>query len=345
MIDKSKYRLIADGLRIRIRNGELPPGQKFYTRKQLCEKFGISLMTAFNVQKILQEQGLISNIPGVGFFINPPETYSINQLTAPVRKIRMIGSPQALGADADFGSELVAGVREKCAEKDLQFNLELVQVLNNPARIINTSRRLDADEALVIFLHDELLPEVVNLLISPEVRVVTVNRTFPDKPAVLPDLHAAMKDILDFCRRKGAKKLLYTGQCSSWIMLHHESEFFRIFNDQRSNYGFEVENDFSGTYPALTEHIKSFQPDAVIFPNDASGIWLRDHHFAGVKDRPLFVGFGDTLVLSAQTPKLRYTFRPDAAEMGRKAVEILLKYDVISRPPLDELVGGKFMER
>ena len=57
------------------------------------------------------------------------------------------------------------------------------------------------------------------------------------------------------------------------------------------------------------------------------------------------LGFGDTLALSAQTPKLRYTFRPDAAEMGRKAVEILLKYDVISRPPLDELVGGKFMER
>ena len=70
MRDKSKYRMIADALRDRIYSGELVSGEKFYTRQQLCNLYNISSMTAFNVQKQLQNAGLIFSEPGVEILQN-----------------------------------------------------------------------------------------------------------------------------------------------------------------------------------------------------------------------------------------------------------------------------------
>lgn len=344
MKDKSKYRFIADKLITLIHSGELVSGEKFYTRQQLCERFNISLMTAYHVQKILQERGLISNVPGVGFFINRPDMYQILHPNSPVRKIRMIGSPQAIGAEAEFGSKLVSGVKTACENHGLAFNIEFVQVLNNPLRIINTSRHLDRDEGLVVFLHDELLPEVVNLLMSPDVRVVTIGKTFPNKSAVLHDWRHVVKEVLAFCRRRHAKKLLYTGQCSFWNSPHIETEYFENFSEMAAAYGFEYETDFSGNFPAIVTHIKEYQPDMVIFPTDEPALRLHDHYFADFAGRPPFVGFGDLPSLDTKN-KLRYTYRPDAAEMGRRAVEMVLKLDNCIHPPLDEKVAGVFIER
>ena len=159
MKDKSKYRMIADRLRYQIECGELVSGSKFHTRQQLCELFHISPMTAFQVQKALREQGLIANAPGASFFVNRPETILKSRYSAPLKRVRMIGSPQAVGENAEFGSRIGRGARDGCAEHRLEFRLELVQVLNNPAHIINTSRKLEPDEGLMVFLHDELLPE------------------------------------------------------------------------------------------------------------------------------------------------------------------------------------------
>ncbi len=344
MKDKSKYRMIADSLRDRIYSGELISGEKFYTRKQLCELYNISLMTAFNVQKLLQDDGLIFSEPGVGFFVNRPEMYRINHPSEPVRKIRMIGSPQAIGKEADFGSQLVKGVREACEKHDLTLNVELVQVLNNPMHIINTSRRLDADEALLVFLHDELLPEVVNLLLSPDVRAVTISRTFPDKPAVLCDIADVVRQILALCERKKVHKVLYAGQCNHWISLRHESVFFEMFERFIQDHDFEYETDFSGNFPQLVKHIKEYEPDAVIFSQDEGALRLRDKYFAAGEKRPVFIGYGD-YDAGGKAQKLRYTYWPDGAEMGRRAVEILLKPDINIRPSLYEYVAGKLIER
>lgn len=344
MKSRSKYRVIADNLRDRIICGELSTGEKFYTRKQLCAMFNISLMTAFNVQKILQDDGLIICEPGVGFFVNRPEMYRLSHPNAPVRKIRMIGSPQAIGEKAVFGSELVAGVREKCEEYGLELTVEFVQVLDNPAHVINTSRCLAEDEALVVFMHDELLPEVVNLLLSPDVRAVTVSRTFPDKPAILHDIRHAAKTILDFCRKLKAAKVLYAGQCSHWKILRHESEFFAAFKELAENYDFEYETDFSGKFPVIVEHIKTSQPDVVVFSQDEPAVRLLSHFYSNGEMRPPFVGFGDFHSVEGEA-KLRYTYRSDAREMGRMAVETVLKLDDGFHPPLDVRVPGIFIER
>ena len=89
----------------------------------LCDLFHISPMTAFQVQKSLQEQGLISNVPGIGFFVNRPEVSLMTRYSAPLKKVRMIGSPQAVGENAEFGSRIVRDARGPVVSRRSQCNM------------------------------------------------------------------------------------------------------------------------------------------------------------------------------------------------------------------------------
>ena len=338
MKDKSKYRMIADMLKYQIECGELVSGSKFYTRQQLCELYAISPMTAFQVQRVLQERGLIANAPGVGFFVNRPEIMLQTRYTAPLKKVRMIGSPQAVGEGAAFGSRIVSAAKKFCAKQGLSFQLELVQVLDNPAHVINTSRHLDPDEGLLVYLHDELLPEIVNILLTPGVRAVTVNRSFPDRPAVLTDMRHAASEILRFCEERKVKRILYAGQCSVWIRLQQESEFYEAFCDQLGKR--KCDFDFSGSFYEIAERIRRTRPDAVIFSDDNAALHLRNHYLEGEPFIPLLTGFGGYPVQEKGLERI-CTYRQDAEEMGRRAVRILMKLADKVKPPLYERVKGK----
>ena len=342
MKDKSKYRLIADDLRYQIECGELVSGTKFHTREQLCRLFQISPMTAFQVQRTLQEQGLIAKAPGLGFFVNRPEVVSKSRFPAPLKKVRMIGSPQAVGEEAEFGSRIVAGAKEACAENGLQFRLELVQVLENPAHVINTSRQLDADEGVMLYLHEELLPEVVNLLLSPRARAVTVNRPFPDKPAVLTDMRHAAAETLRYLRARRVKRLLYAGQCSYWTRLQQESEFYEAFRELAS--GLDCEYDFSGSFYDIAARIRRTKPDAVVFSDDNAALHLRNHYLKNAKFKPILTGVGGYPILEKGLESID-TYREDAEELGRRAVRLLLKLGDRVKPPLFERVKGKFVKQ
>ncbi|MBQ7396871.1 MAG: GntR family transcriptional regulator [Lentisphaeria bacterium] len=341
MRDKSKFRMIADQFRYMIRSGELVSGEKFHTRKELCSLYNISLMTAFHVQEELQKDGLIANVPGVGFFVNSPEVFKTSQATKPIKRVRMIGSPQAIGKEAEFGSAIVRGAQEECKLYDIEFDLELVQVLNNPARIINTSRKLASDEALLIMLHSELLPEVVNLLLAPEVRAVTTYRSFPGKASVLPDLRYAARQTVDFLKRRGVKKFLYAGLCSRWQFPQHETEFYENICEAAKEFTFEA--DFSGNFRELEKHAAEFAPDAIVFSQSDAAVHFADNHLVNYSKRPIITGYGHA-VLQGKEKTLDAVYYPDAFGMGKKAVRLLLTPDMGNRIPLWERVGGKLIE-
>ena len=339
--DKSKYRMIADNFRYMIHSGELKSGSKFHTRKELCDMFHISPMTAFNVQKILQDDGLITNVPGIGFYVSCAELDQAYNSRKKLRKIRMVGSPQAIGKEAVFGSEIVNGVRSFCDANGLEFEIEFVQVLNNPAHIINTSRRLDQDEALLVLLHSELLPEIVNLLISPQVKAVTIHRSFPGKPAVLPDWGHVVTELFTFCRKHNVRKLLYAGQCSRWSFSQSESEFFEKICDKVS--GFDWKYNLSGNFRNIAEDIENYQPDAVIFSHSDAAVHLKKNYFEKMAKTPLVIGFGHS-VNCDQEEHLSAVYYPDGRTMGEKAAELLTLPDINIRPPLFCRVGGHFKE-
>lgn len=54
----------------RIRNGELRPGDKFYSENTLCAKFGLSRQTVRHAAAILEEEGLLRRVRGSGTYIS-----------------------------------------------------------------------------------------------------------------------------------------------------------------------------------------------------------------------------------------------------------------------------------
>ncbi|WP_433051154.1 GntR family transcriptional regulator [Dactylosporangium sp. CS-033363] len=68
------YRQLATVLRDRIRNGELPPGRRMPSEKDLHDEFGLARETVRRAMAVLRSEGLIEIRPGHGTFVvdTPP---------------------------------------------------------------------------------------------------------------------------------------------------------------------------------------------------------------------------------------------------------------------------------
>jgi len=68
------YRQLATVLRDRIRNGELPPGRRLPSEKDLHDEFGLARETIRRALAVLRQEGLIEVRHGHGTFVaeTPP---------------------------------------------------------------------------------------------------------------------------------------------------------------------------------------------------------------------------------------------------------------------------------
>jgi DNA-binding GntR family transcriptional regulator len=65
---------VAEALRAQIQSGELTPGQKLPTARELQQIFGIASATTQNALRVLKDEGLIYSVHGRGVFVRklPP---------------------------------------------------------------------------------------------------------------------------------------------------------------------------------------------------------------------------------------------------------------------------------
>src|SRR3954468_12553745 len=66
------YRQLATVLRKRIRDGELPPGQRMPSEKDLHDEFGLARETVRRALAILRNEGLVEGRQGHGTFVVQP---------------------------------------------------------------------------------------------------------------------------------------------------------------------------------------------------------------------------------------------------------------------------------
>ena len=104
-----RYQEIADALRARIQDGELAPGARLETQRQLASTFGVTLMTLRQALEVLEREKLIERRHGLGTFVAAPSVdYDILQLR------RFAGDLSAQGEEVTtrlLGSDFVAGER------------------------------------------------------------------------------------------------------------------------------------------------------------------------------------------------------------------------------------------
>ncbi|SCF46470.1 winged helix-turn-helix domain-containing protein [Micromonospora mirobrigensis] len=66
---KAKWAQLADHLRERIESGELAPGEKLPSTAQLKEEHGVSQTVVRQAIFLLQTQGWVEGVHGVGVFV------------------------------------------------------------------------------------------------------------------------------------------------------------------------------------------------------------------------------------------------------------------------------------
>ena len=67
--DPRLYRQVAHALREQINDGELKPGTPTPPIKTLCQETGYSRQTIGKALRLLAAEGLITRIPGLGYYI------------------------------------------------------------------------------------------------------------------------------------------------------------------------------------------------------------------------------------------------------------------------------------
>ncbi|MEU7019252.1 GntR family transcriptional regulator [Streptomyces sp. NPDC046203] len=101
-----RYERIVDELRQRIVSGELAPGDRVPSTRQITQRWGVAMATATKVLTELRRAGLVRAVPGVGTVVEPrPGTGSAPRAGAPqprpagpARPARATGTPPPSGA-------------------------------------------------------------------------------------------------------------------------------------------------------------------------------------------------------------------------------------------------------
>lgn len=76
MAKQLRYMEIVHGLKERIRQGSYPPGKALPSQKELAEVFSATIMTVRQALAVLEEEGLIRIVHGVGTFPSSPGVHA-----------------------------------------------------------------------------------------------------------------------------------------------------------------------------------------------------------------------------------------------------------------------------
>jgi DNA-binding transcriptional regulator YhcF (GntR family) len=67
------YRAIVQSIRDRITSGELPPGSRVPSTRQIVQEWHVAMATASKALAALQQEGLVQVLPGVGTVVGPSD--------------------------------------------------------------------------------------------------------------------------------------------------------------------------------------------------------------------------------------------------------------------------------
>ncbi len=105
---------IVAALRERIRSGELAPGDRVPSTREIARRWGVAMATATKVLTTLQAEGLVRPVPGIGTVVAPPEPSAATRTAA--------SRPRPAGPSADRGAD---GVGALTAERIVRCGIAI----------------------------------------------------------------------------------------------------------------------------------------------------------------------------------------------------------------------------
>lgn len=177
------YEKIAHSIEEQIRNGEITPGEKLLSERELCEKYGVSRTAVREAVKALREKGLVEVQPGRGTFVSNNTTDVMTDFLDTV--LHMNRSDDILDHLLEVRNILepeIAALAAKMATPDDMVRLQ--QIVVEMDEIVISEQKYDSDlfiEANVRFhraLADATQNPILSTLTEPINRLIRQQRAY-----------------------------------------------------------------------------------------------------------------------------------------------------------------------
>lgn len=331
------YRQLADVLRQFFRESQMPVGARIPTEFELSAKYGVSRGTVRQALHLLEEDGLIERVPGLGTFLQASANAS--DMPGSERRIGLIipPTPDQLSLNILIGVESVAKYRGY----QLVFSHSNENLAEEKADIERMLR--DHVSGLIIFpVSNTTYDEAIWKLQEDKFPFVLVDRYFADL-----DCDYVVADNLNGGFR-ATEHLILNGHTEIGFLFHPQADFRTT----------SVRDRYQGYRKALEEYHISFQdswlvsideqpagspgedsllpyldflrqpsrPSAFFTVNDISAINLlaaAARLGISVPEELVVVGF-DNIRISAQIQHPLTTINQERTELGVRAAHLLL---------------------
>ncbi len=119
--------MIVDQVRLLVRSGQLAPGDRLPSERELCERFGVSRVTVREALRVLEAGGLISIRVGArgGAFITEPSSERVGEGVADLLTLSGITAAEVTEARRVFELGIIDLVCERADDDDVRELLEI----------------------------------------------------------------------------------------------------------------------------------------------------------------------------------------------------------------------------
>ncbi len=315
---KPKYKQIKDILRHRISAGQYAEGEKIPSENELAQQFSVSRHTVIKALNELINEEMICRKQGMGSFVSPARARRKNRIGVIVYH-----------SDNPYYSRIIRGI-ENYAERN-GFYIVLCNsegdILKEESYIRGLLSEVDGFLISPSYMQGELSPGV-RFLLQKEKPFVLVSRLPSHKVAadidfVIPDDYQGGYALTNHLLEGGYRKIFFM----TVEGLHMQPE---------------IQDRFAGYRKAIEDAGLSFDERSILEATstdplhgyEKDGYRMADRS-ASITERPLAVfSVGDSMAIGlmrglrekgVKVPQDLTTVRHPAAEMGEKAMEVLLQ--------------------
>jgi DNA-binding LacI/PurR family transcriptional regulator len=198
------YRQIQQELAAQIRRSDLPAGSLVPSERQLCERYGVSPITARRALLELTKQGLIYRQVGIGSFVaDPAARPDVTLVFAGFDAARWRTSAGAMG-------ELVGGVSEAAWRRDCALHLQRVDRPVDGATLVRLAEAPGGGRhGLLLRVAEGVSRDDLATLDARGVPYVLIRRYLPDVPVncVVPADEAGVRLAVSHLARMGHRRV------------------------------------------------------------------------------------------------------------------------------------------
>ncbi len=256
-----KFLIVCDSLSNRIRNGEIEAGTPFMKRMEICEKFGISPVTAHRVQKELCKRGLLIARKGRPFMVADGIVTGKNLLKEFVF-IRQVPTYEfGYHSDAVF-----KGISQIAKKHNIPCREIYLELLDKNSKKLDVRCDCDPDSGLIFMPYNSILVRGAGYFFKPGFNRATVMFQLSGVPGTKTDDFDGVEKLLSEAKKRGAKSVMFVPGCigsSRDPVLDGEKLLYGKMLCSR--FGLQFMQSTSGMIPLIKKDIAAMRPDAVVF--------------------------------------------------------------------------------